>query len=471
MRAHRALLMHEYGWTLSDRAIRPVRILPADTVQFGRKSPGEDAKGKKGSGLLSRPVLLLASFLAACAPTLSRTPTSSTVTRPDVIRPTTLETGVWTDGLSFHAENVKAVMEAELQRLSRGPTPPSDTPSVSPTASRTEARTPRPAALPPIQVEANGYGNAMPPSGRDGDARSEEPVFRADVNALNNWIDGMASNLELNTKTIERLAPRNPIIIFAMESNRGYIYTSIIRDLTARRGANPEVINALGLTPEDIRQIPENPQDHLAAVPRHIRLAVADYVDRRLDARNSRFQKALQEYDGMLERIDRNHRAVFGVAGGNTGDDNYNELYERPHAEANIYALSKHAVVVAASDDRQTPDDHNDDRTADFATRYADANTVTVSIDGVNVSLPGDRIGSGSSYSIPRGGALLTRIKLDNFCLRVAQIKDLLRRTAIRNPNIAPNQGGPGIADPWRAMDEAPNIPSSCENRDMIATR
>ncbi len=228
----------------------------------------------------------------------------------------------------------------------------------------------------------------------------------------------------------------------------GYARNNVYEDTLGALQENPKLATHLNLKPSDIQNLKTN-EDGQTLVSDKVSQAIVQYVDQRLDAPNSAFQQARQDYQQITQRAAQNG-VVTVVSAGN--DHELNSVFERqqPGGDTNFLAQSDSIISVAASDNRGTPYT-GDDTIGDFSS-YGDGRyNPTVASDGVQVDTGNGKKEDGTSFSAPKVAATVAQLQKENPNLTFDQIKNILQSTAT-NTQASNLAEGAGILNPNAAL-------------------
>ena len=183
-----------------------------------------------------------------------------------------------------------------------------------------------------------------------------------------------------------------------------------------------------------------------------VETAIVNYVDNRLDAPDSAYQKAQKIWQNETEKAAQNGTVVV-VAGGNdhqfaTTDPHFKSA--KAGSEFNFFGMSQSVISVAAS----TTNDASG-QTAYFSSRGGGGYNPTLAADGLDV--PADAQGntaSGSSFAAPTVAATVAELLKANPNLTFDQIKTILQETA-QHTGAPTAELGAGILNSQAALAEA----------------
>lgn len=223
----------------------------------------------------------------------------------------------------------------------------------------------------------------------------------------------------------------------------GYSRNDIYVDILGSLKENPELAKEMGLKPDDIKNL-ETDKDGNLLIDEKVGKAIAKYVDDRMDAKDSAYQKAKAEYQEITQNAADNGVTIV-VAAGN--EHELNSVFERdnPGGDTNFLAQSHSVISVAATDNNGTKQ-IDDDTIADFSSRGDGEFNPTVATNGVNVKTENGEV-NGTSFSAPKVAAIVARLQKENPHLSFEQIKELLQESAFDSdaPELAE---GAGIFNP-----------------------
>jgi hypothetical protein len=158
-------------------------------------------------------------------------------------------------------------------------------------------------------------------------------------------------------------------------------------------------------------------------------------------------KEAKQEFDGLVEKLEKDHGILYVVASGNDGTF-LKELGKEGITYGDAFTdsvfFNERAIVVAASTGGPS--------IADFSTPN---NSVDMATDGTDIQEAGGKsTGSGTSYAAPQVAALITDLR--GMGLTPAQVRTVLADPRIYTDTKAlPAQEGAGILKPGEAKKVA----------------
>lgn len=278
-----------------------------------------------------------------------------------------------------------------------------------------------------------------------GDSEPSVPKLKTQQ-ALNEFIDtGATDAFNVFSQEIDQTVNKGKATV--INGSLGYSRNEVYIDTLHALQANPSLATYLGLKPSDIQNL-EVDKDGVTTVTDTVANAISTYVDNRLDAPGSVFQKAREEYQTSTRNAAQHGVAVV-VAAGNEHD--LNEVFPRsnPGGDTNFLAQSQDVISVAASDDQDTPQ-LQDDTIGSFSSWGDGTYNPTIATDGVGVKTKfGEQ--DGTSFASPKAAAIIARMQQQNPNLSVAQIKAILQQTAV-NTQADPLAEGAGILNPDAAL-------------------
>lgn len=228
-----------------------------------------------------------------------------------------------------------------------------------------------------------------------------------------------------------------------INASLGYSRNDIYEDTLESLQGNPELATHLGLKKEDITKLEKN-KDGVTLITPEVAQSITKYVDARLDADGSAYQKAKEKYQETTENAAKNGVTVV-VAAGNAHE--LNSVFKRssPGGDTNFLIQSDSVISVAATDS-QDSEKIDDDTIADFSSHGDGKFNPTLATNGVGIeteSGPQD----GTSFAAPKVAAVIARLQKENPDLTFDQIKALLQSTAYDSK--APEEAeGAGIFNP-----------------------
>lgn len=293
-----------------------------------------------------------------------------------------------------------------------------------------------------IGLAGEGTGesaNAKPASGEPNEGEKTQLNNKEELDAL---IDAGASDSfnALGDRINEVVEKGDASVINA---SLGYSRNDIYEDTLESLQGNPELATHLGLKPEDITKLEKN-EDGVTLITPEVAQGISKYVDARLDAEGSAYQKAKEKYQQTTENAAKNGVTVV-VAAGNAHE--LNSVFERstPGGDTNFLAQSDSVISVAATDNQDTKN-IDDDTIADFSSHGDGKFNPTIATNGVGVETeagPQD----GTSFAAPKVAAVIARLQKENPDLTFDQIKALLQSTAY-DSKASEEAEGAGILSP-----------------------
>lgn len=228
-----------------------------------------------------------------------------------------------------------------------------------------------------------------------------------------------------------------------INASLGYSRNDVYVDTLSALQGNPELAKEMGLSPDDIKNL-KTDQDGTLLLDEKVGKAVAGYVDGRLDAEGSAYQKAKAEYQTITKNA-ADHGVTVVVAAGN--EHELNSVFDRnkPGGDTNFLAQSDSVISVGATDNNRTKF-ISDDTIADFSSWGDGEFNPTVATNGVNVKTENGTV-DGTSFAAPKVAAIIARLQKENPDLSFEQIKALLQNSAFdsKAPELAE---GAGIFNP-----------------------
>ncbi|WP_373531973.1 S8 family serine peptidase [Vampirovibrio sp.] len=222
----------------------------------------------------------------------------------------------------------------------------------------------------------------------------------------------------------------------------GYSRNEIYRDTLNRLKANPYLAKHLDLKPEDITGL-ESDEKNRTVITEKVSTAIVSYVDQRLDAPDSEFQKARQHYQNTTRNA-AEKGVVVVVAAGNQHKLNGTFEKDTLGGDTNFLAQSNSVISVAASDNQDT-ENLADDTIADFSSRGDGEFNPTIATDGVGIETEFGKQ-NGTSFAAPKVAATIARLQQENPQFNFHRIKEQLKSTAVNTEALELAEGA-GILD------------------------
>ncbi len=280
---------------------------------------------------------------------------------------------------------------------------------------------------------------------------STDPIqTTARVGSLNRMIDETAINVFGSfTKKVNHVVNNGTATVIngSLGLSRNDLYVSTLTELQRDPSQASQIPN---LTPADIKNLVID-SDGATIVTEKVSNAIVKFVDGRLDAKGSAFNRARSAYQKATKNAEDKGIAIV-VAIGN--EHKLNKVFPRgPQGrqlggDTNWLAQSDNVISVAASDDNNTSK-KDDDTIATFSSRGDGKFNPTVAANGVNVL---DTENNGTSFAAPQVAAAISFLQKLNPTLTVAEIKNMLKNSATDSPAL-PRDEGDGIFYYNKAFD------------------
>lgn len=265
------------------------------------------------------------------------------------------------------------------------------------------------------------------------------------------YLDSTGAVIDQMTDQVNGIVQKGQdrVINGSLGLTRETLYTNVALSLIQ----DPKLAQTFGLKESDIKGIKKN-KDGQFEVPDNVKNAVVGYVDKRLDAPDSAFNKSLQRYQAATKNA-ADHGVSVVVAAGN--DHEQTQIFNgaKPGADINFLAESDNVITVAATDENG--------QVADFSSHGNGRFNPTVSARGVQVDTGVQHddgngntttLDDGTSFAAPEVAALVAKMYEANPNLSADQVKQILQQTAT---DAAPGAeaDGAGNINPDKALELA----------------